>query len=617
LTTAQHEFYEIFARHADRQKLIRWTKGEWRDDNGERYWDNTVDAWGWRTYRDHLGLDDCIAHVNGREIYGAFGSDTSCYLMIDVDLHNKPLKQFLMRLAALLDAFHGKYSCHFQVSDENAGGVHVILFFGKQSSLNSRIRWITNELAKLDEKYPGMNFTSGGTLNVEVYPDPSNGHRLPLCRNRTMLLDQPLPLVRRGKRQYQDVAGYVEWLKDAGRQYMEKDDVYRFIVQKLDLSCASSNVGEVDRREVTASSQRSSAPIALKGKTRGALVGFWQRGESGHFRHINAAIAVTLRALYFEGLDQDRAVELVTQYVDELPNADLSSRLTGGSSDIYRVISSDAGKIWSHNGGQPRSQGSSEKWRATMERWNQTGFRVSDKSTWVTREPTQVVVEDIEFTEDERRLLIEEMTPVLVGVKQAEKENKQQEVIRGLVYFLNYVKCHNGEISLNALPVILKKFDLNLYNHDKQKRFFNLLKAWDWIYVRTDYYHPAKHGGTASRGRARAYGIGRAMAEKFSLLNTEPTTTTDLYIVSHFLERQFCDVEIPSLDDQLRGILTLQDAQNSSSMTKHTFDDVDQPSGCSGCGDDEPHKQIDQTGNHTAVLRLHCADLRKPTVQPV
>ena len=204
LKTAQHEFYEMFGRFANCRTLIRWTKGEWRENDGERYFDNTVDAWGWRNYQDHLGLDDCTAHVNGREIYGAFGSETSCYLMIDVDLHNEPLKQFLIQLAALLDAFHGKYGCHFQVSDNDAGGVHVILFFGKQSSLVSRLRWITNELAKLDEKCPGANFTTvkdgKRLLDIEVYPDPSKGHRLPLCRNRTMLLNRPLALITHGKR---------------------------------------------------------------------------------------------------------------------------------------------------------------------------------------------------------------------------------------------------------------------------------------------------------------------------------------------------------------------------------------------------------------------------------
>ena len=108
--------------------------------------------------------------------------------------------------------------------------------------------------------------------------------------------------------------------------------------------------------------------------------------------------------------------------------------------------------------------------------------------------------------------------PVLVGAKQALKESKQEVVIKAVGRFLQHVKRHDREISVTALPAMLKGFGLKLRNHDKQKRFFNLLKQWDWIYVRADYYHPDRHGGSGNQGRARAYGIGRAMASKFSLI---------------------------------------------------------------------------------------------------
>jgi hypothetical protein len=38
LNIAQHQFWEHFVRHADRNRLIRWTKGEWkRDEDGEKW----------------------------------------------------------------------------------------------------------------------------------------------------------------------------------------------------------------------------------------------------------------------------------------------------------------------------------------------------------------------------------------------------------------------------------------------------------------------------------------------------------------------------------------------------------------------------------------------------
>lgn len=91
-----------------------------------------------------MSLDQAIDHLNGKEVYGVFGSKTSSYLLIDLDLHNQPLDLFLKRLRGLLDAFHGKYRCHFQVSDEKAGGVHIILSFGGQSPLATRRGWLLN-----------------------------------------------------------------------------------------------------------------------------------------------------------------------------------------------------------------------------------------------------------------------------------------------------------------------------------------------------------------------------------------------------------------------------------------------------------------------------------------
>lgn len=131
---------------------------------------------------------------------------------------------------------------------------------------------------------------------------------------------------------------------------------------------------------------------------------------------------------------------------------------------------------------------------------------------------------EIEFTEEECRLLIEEMVPILVGKKQARKETKQQEVISAVKFFLRYVGCHGWEIAQDALPMILRNFDLKLGMDLKKHVFFDLLRKWGWIYVRTEYWHP-KQQGKDGRGRARAYGIGPAMAGKFgssSLSNNPP-----------------------------------------------------------------------------------------------
>jgi hypothetical protein len=109
LSIARQDFWQHFGRHANRNMLIRWTKGEWKeDDDGDEYWDNTAEVWDWKTFQGYFSYDKCLDHMVGKEVYGVFGAETSSYLLIDLDLHKQPLDLFLRRLRILLDAFHGK-----------------------------------------------------------------------------------------------------------------------------------------------------------------------------------------------------------------------------------------------------------------------------------------------------------------------------------------------------------------------------------------------------------------------------------------------------------------------------------------------------------------------------
>ena len=94
-------------------------------------------------------------------------------------------------------------------------------------------------------------------------------------------------------------------------------------MQNINLSCSADNSGHKKQTKNCRSCGKDfdeHTTLPLRGRTRGSLVGFWGRGEAKHFPHLNAAVAVTLRALYFEGLSQDEAVDLVIRYVDGLPN---------------------------------------------------------------------------------------------------------------------------------------------------------------------------------------------------------------------------------------------------------------------------------------------------------
>lgn len=559
LNVSRYLYYRCFIELADRTKLIRWTQGAWMQDGDDKYWNAEADNWGWRHYREGMGLQPSIDHIRGKDIYGIFGAKSSYCLIIDLDYHNKGLVLFLKRLSALLELFHGKHRCHYQVSENNAGGVHLILFFGKNSSLKSRRRWLWKQLAGADRKGPELNFTKGSEFdpkfNVEVYPDTQRGVRLPLARGRTMLLDRPLDLITSRGKETQDVVGYIQWLGDSYRQYMPKEDVYRYVVERLDVKPVEIK----ERKQQKTAVQKATKPQKqekrlLKGKTRGAIVEYWQDGNSEYFVHLNAAMNTTLQAMHAEGLTVENAVDVVMDFVEELPDKTVSSRLDD-LPEVRRVAERTANKIWDSD--------VSEKWRKSQSSWNDIGFQVSDKTTWVvtSKKYEDVVVDcpEVEFTEGEKSQLIREMAPLLVGVKQAQKQQKQEEVIRAVAYFLRYVRCCPREIAVEYIPEILSDFEINIKNHSKQTAFFRLLIEWGWIYVRAEYSHPSKHGKMAGSKRARAYGVGEVFIDRLnaepvkqSIKNTNQTTqyNMDLYMSPTFWGRPEI-TGITSFEDQL------------------------------------------------------------------
>ena len=562
LNMARRDFFKYFGEFSDRSRLIRWTKGEYRfDEDGEKWWDASADVWGWKSFKESFGLQSVIDQTTGRDIYGVFGAESSFYLLIDLDLHKKPLDLFLRRLEVLLNRFHGIQGdccCHFQVADRNAGGVHMILFFGIERSLKNRIKWITRILHDLDKQHPECEFFKKGRkkdkLNIEIYPC-NNAHRLPLSRGRTMLLDKPLQMLERRRKRVQDIVGYVKWLENPNRSYMSKDDVLWFILDRLDLSCAKWSDGTVTNensatKKTAATNQTPKKSRSLKNRTRPALVGFWEKGDEGHFPHLNAAVFTTLQALHAEGLTEDDAVGVVMKYVDELPNDELSSRLGSGISLIERDVIRDAKKLWDLSVNQ--------KWQAVVEHWGRLGFQVSDKTTWDVRsEKLDVVVdcEEIQFTTEERQLLIDQMAPLMVGKKQALKPEKQEEVCKAVAYFLRYVRCCDREIPQSALPLILSGFDLKVKNHDKQRELLTLLVKSEWLYIRAAYYHPIKHGGKGKTGRATAYGIGKAMSGRFSSSYIPNKENRSYRLSPTFCGATEFDVELPSFDEQAGMIL--------------------------------------------------------------
>lgn len=569
LMVARHDFYECFATHSNWQRQIRWTQGGYvYPQDKDRYWDETIEEWGWRTYKRKVSLSNLTDHQLGRELFGVFGAKISYFLLIDLDLHNQPLELFLRRLELLLNHFHGRHGCHFQVANNDARGVHLILFFSTPGLLSTRHKWLLRELSEIDEADPSGQFTKSENsvlqFNIEVYPNTSHAVRLPLARDRKMLLDKPLELVSRRGKQSQDVVRYMDWLRQdpAKRTFMSKDEVNKYIMERLDFSCAGSETEKSEEQTqkselepeklsgltIEVPDSKTSKPakkISLKGKARQSIVSFWLKGEKHHFQHLNSAIRTTLGAIHAEGVTENDAVEILMRYVADIPNKDVSSRLSGDLRLVGRDIARQAKDIW--------LTPVNKKWQRSVECWSSYGFKVSDKTTWSAkpspaREEVVVDCEEVAFSDSERDLIVKTIAPLLVGKKQANKKDKQDEVERAVAYFLRYVRCCDREIPYKSVDVILSNFNINFGRDHKKSLFLKLLIEMKWIYVRTPYFCPTIHGGDSGTGRATAYGIGQKMAGKFNLpLPLSNNKQCDLLLSSTFFKDRLVDDEIQTV----------------------------------------------------------------------
>ena len=573
LERAKHRFNRVFVKPASRSKLIKWCKGGYvNDSTGERYWDSTIPEEGWKNYSECLTLSRVESHLSGREEYGIFGGENSYHLMIDLDLHKVPYALFIRRLEVLLDHFHGDCRCHFQVAETDARGVHMILFFGNRSPLETRRKWLNREFQKLERIHSDIFLTADSIKllpedqrkhirPVEVFPDVSHGHRLPLAKGRLLLLDKPLHLVCRRKKLKQDVEGYLNWLGNRNPQYMSKEAVLSFVLERLDLTCAAEHCGSGSVQggdgdgeslaEHVPTKKKPRTASKLRGRTRGALIKLWTKSELGPFEHFNAGVLVTLRCLHAQGISEEDAVQIVMRFVDELPDASICSRLSGKRNLVDADICRDARKVWK---GEP-----SYTFQAAASHWEKIGFQLSDKTTWDARRepPPPVIPSDVEitFTDEEKQLLVEKLAPIVFGEKQWKKPEKQERLFQATAYFLRFVRGCDREIPESALPTILESFNLKLKNHDKQTAFFRCLREIEWLYVAVDYDHPQKKGGGQTH-RARRYGIGKAVAYKFGdpalvLLSLHPPQQTELYSVSRFRRADPRLEEIPSFDEQI------------------------------------------------------------------
>lgn len=125
-TKAIDSFREWFVDHTSPEYHIYWA------DPADPRW---LSGWpfkgekkpGWKYGNGPLTDELLKVHLNGKGRYGVRGHQWTRFMALDLDLHDGGDPHvFLDMLRVLLAEFHGKDGWHFQVSEKNAGGIHLI-----------------------------------------------------------------------------------------------------------------------------------------------------------------------------------------------------------------------------------------------------------------------------------------------------------------------------------------------------------------------------------------------------------------------------------------------------------------------------------------------------------
>jgi hypothetical protein len=338
-------------------------------------------------------------HINQREIVGIKATRWTRFILIDLDFHGRDSKLFEDQAEVLLNEFHGKATWHYQVKRHDVTGLHLIRTFDKPQDLDTITESLRTILRRLDAEHPDLaqRAREAGmkTLaELEIYPQRDHGVRLPLCFDREMLLDAPLPLVPCKGRMIQDVGKYVEWLKNPNRQYMPKERILDYLHYFARIEAP---------KPTTVTRNRATGKILAKGwknNLRRMLPDFWLDGEA-HGETLNNHIIVLARLAFVYGYGQQEIERGITAYVNELPPSarSCSSRLLKGKMrSIASVVKTSVKYACDDNGHQHDPVLSTKKLQAVQAKWN--GFDPLDKETWSSLASTNVVTP--EWTEADK-----------------------------------------------------------------------------------------------------------------------------------------------------------------------------------------------------------------------
>lgn len=505
-TLAIRELARIFLGYSSRRHYLWHIEGKWKSCLGR------------------LTFDQFLDHLAQEQIYGVrSGGKATHFGGIDLDLHNGDPAIFLEQLQVLLDEFHGHDGWHFQVADQNAGGVHLLQVFSKPQPYREYRTALRAKLVALNAKYPDLakRARAAGMKplgEIEIFSDEGKGLRLPFCRNRTMLIDAPLAQIIRRKKSVVDVERYIRWINNPDKQYMPRDRIYEYIRTRLRPRTVtmSDNIEEdatVNSRIASGTTvnkqKRQKHSSLLKNNYARDIQQFWS-GENNPPDTLNKAIFQLSHVTPYFFDTQENAVSAIEKMIDALPIKTFSDRLSSGNrARVSLVVNENVSKAFANYSSPSENIESRKTLDSVYAKWSAVGFNPFDSTTWKITAGAMKLGPDFDWTPQDLQKL-EELRAVL--------KTDISTAAAFVKYILRLIAGHDGEIAIAFIEkqLLAHRIKVGSDRDRKASTVIRTLQDWNWIIVREEHrWHVRQADKTQSQGKARRYGIHKSMHDRF------------------------------------------------------------------------------------------------------
>jgi len=461
----------------------------------------------WKTCQAFLADEHIRQHLLGKEIYGVFGGQFTCFSAIDADYHGGDYELFREQLTAVLEELHGHDGWHYSFGPR---GCHIIRVHPRTPTAKARAN-LRQLLQRIDARHPDLRerVIQSGMKPIsdwEIYPDPNQGFRLPFARGRVLLLDKPCF----------DLRAYIEWQIEP--RYCLLEDVLAEIFKVIQPVAAAEPAKE-EKKKKREQSEVGRVFGKLRGRYAKVLVDFWS-GRNNLPDSLNCAILLTARMMPFYFDDGDDAIDFIEELIDDLPDVSFSDRLlTGKRKAVSRIVRQAVKVAYEGNSHQPDPELSTEKLAKTFRAWQSNGFSLVDRSTWGA---SNVLANDFSFTAVE-----------LQGIAYFSRILKAdlQTTADATRHLLRLLAGHvSGQMSVRYVKNLLVGFGISCGHHGKVNEYLEALCQAGWISL---------VAGHVLGRRGRLWQVGERMLGKLLTTTNKPTPASIICVPPHGEQRGF------------------------------------------------------------------------------